>query len=131
MAIDSHRYDAPAPPPPVSGLARRLHAPAPPPLPFGSAGPRPGYAPVTHPQAQPTHHLTGARVPTIWPVITFSLMFGFLAVVSAANRARRARQVGAPERPYWLAFAATNIIGMVLGFTVAVLSNLDALKATL
>jgi hypothetical protein len=87
----------------------------------------PGLAPA----GPPTVHPAG-QAPGVGPVILFTALFGVLGAISASNRAKKAAAVGAPTRPYWLAFVATLAVELVLFviLTILVLAGAITIAAT-
>ncbi len=76
--------------------------------PYGAA---PGYQPVV------------GQGPGVGPVIAFTALFGVFGAISASGRAKRARAVGAPTRPYWVAFAGTLAAVWALLIVIIVASS--------
>ncbi|MGX6606452.1 hypothetical protein ACWKSP_30640 [Micromonosporaceae bacterium Da 78-11] len=113
-----------SPSPSVGGLPARTG------VQLGASGG--GLAARYQPVARPEQHLPPVRpeptsvppVPGVAPVVVITFFFGIFGAIPAALRARRARALDAPDRVYWVAFAATLAASWVLGigaFVAAVL----------
>ncbi|MBM2615853.1 hypothetical protein JIG36_09825 [Actinoplanes sp. LDG1-06] len=97
------------------GLAARYQAAERPvQRPFGAA-PVSAYPPGRPPQPSQVFAAVGALPPTVWPVVVLTVIFGPLAVISAANRANKAAKMGLPGTSYWMAFGITTAASFALG----------------
>src|SRR5690348_3619890 len=86
------------------------------PMPFGGVVPPYGSPENKHGQllVRFPHEVMGSarpEAPSWRPVVAWTFLFSVLGVLSAMQRARKAREYGRRRTPYWVAFVVTGAAG--------------------
>jgi hypothetical protein len=73
---------------------------------------RPAYAAA--PQGSPP-------LPTVWPTVVVTFLFGIFGLIPASMHTSRAREAGRPTNTYWVAFGWTMVATILLWILFVVL----------
>jgi hypothetical protein len=64
------------------------------------------------------HTIRRAPAPALWPVVLFSILFGFFGIIAALVQGTKASKVGHSQTQYWATWAVIFGIYFVLFLTL-------------